>query len=223
MSFEIISIMDYIGTIAFAISGAMVAIEKEMDLFGIMILALVTATGGGFIRDLTIGTIPPMVFRDPTYMILSFITAVCVFLIVLWIRRHQNFTSPEKKAKLSASYQKLLLITDSLGLAAFTVDGVFAGRRLSAPDDTNAYLVIFLGVITGVGGGVIRDIFAAQKPYIFVRHIYAVASLAGAAAAAFLPLVISDRKAQGISFVLVLLIRYLAAHYKWNLPRIPQS
>ena len=223
MTFEIIYIMDFVGTIAFAVSGAMVAIEKEMDLFGIMILALVTATGGGFIRDLTIGSIPPMVFRDPIYMILSFITAIVVFLIVLWIRKHQNFTSPQKKAKLSASYQKLLLITDSLGLAAFTVDGVFAGRQLPAPNNTNAYLGIFLGVITGVGGGMLRDIFAAQKPYIFVRHIYAVASLAGAFAAAFLPIVISDRKAQTVSFLLILVIRYLAAHYKWNLPRVPAS
>lgn len=223
MRFEYIYIMDYVGTIAFAISGAMVAIEQEMDLFGIMILALVTATGGGFIRDLTIGNIPPMVFRDPTYMMVSFLTAIAVFLILLWTRKHQDFTSSERKARISSSYQKLLLITDSLGLAAFTVDGVFAGRRLSAPNDVNAYLVIFLGVITGVGGGVIRDIFAAQKPYIFVRHIYAVASLIGAIAAAFLPLVISTRHAQSVSFCLVLIIRYLAAHYKWNLPRIRRS
>jgi uncharacterized membrane protein YeiH len=84
---------------------------------------------------------------------------------------------------------------------------------------TNVFLMIFLGVITGVGGGILRDLFAAQKPYIFVRHVYALASVAGAVAAALLPAVIGWPKAMLVGFFLVLLIRYLAAHFRWNLPR----
>ena len=205
-----ISIMDLIGTIAFAISGAMVAVKKDMDIFGIMILALTTAAGGGFVRDLTIGRIPPAVFLNPIYIILSFSTALVVFFVIRYVRKGDRILW------LIRVYEKLLLVTDSLGLAAFTVDGVYAGRMVSK---TNVFLMIFLGVITGVGGGILRDLFAAQKPYIFVRHVYALASVAGAVVAALLPAVIGWPKAMLVGFFLVLLIRYLAAHFRWNLPR----
>ena len=144
-----------IGTVAFAISGSMVAVEQQMDIFGIMILALTTATGGGFIRDLTIGNIPPAVFRNPVYIVLSFATAGIVFLI-LKFGTHR----PGVDSKLIHFYERLLLISDSLGLAAFTVDGVYAGHTMP---DTNLFLSVFLGVITGVGGGVLRDLFAGKK------------------------------------------------------------
>lgn len=207
---EFIYIMDLIGTIAFAISGAMLAVKKDMDLFGIMILALTTATGGGFIRDLTIGNIPPAVFLNPVYIILSFATALVVFFVIRYVRKGDRLLG------LIRVYEKLLLVTDSLGLAAFTVDGVYAGRTVTK---TNAFLMIFLGVITGVGGGILRDLFAAQKPYIFVRHVYALASVAGAVVTAVLPAWIGWPKSIVLGFVTVLLIRYLAAHFRWNLPR----
>ena len=85
MTKEFIFIMDLMGTVAFAISGSMTAVEQGMDLFGILILALTTATGGGFIRDLTIGSLPPVVFRNPIYMILSFLTAGIVFLVLKFL------------------------------------------------------------------------------------------------------------------------------------------
>lgn len=222
MTTDFIYVMDIIGVIAFAVAGAMIAIENDMDLFGVIILALITCTGGGAIRDITVGRIPPMMFQDPVYIILSIITAVVVFCFVYWIRMHKDIMSPEKKKMVAATYQKLLLVTDSLGLAAFTVDGVYTGRHLSAPNNTNYFLIIFLGVVTGVGGSVLRDVCAMQKPYIFVRHIYAVASLVGAVAAALLPLVTTESNAQTVGFILVLLIRYLAAHFKLDLPRIPK-
>ena len=199
MTETFIEIMDLIGTVAFAISGSMVAVEQQMDIFGIMILALTTATGGGFIRDLTIGNIPPAVFRNPVY-ILKFGT-------------HR----PGVDSKLIHFYERLLLISDSLGLAAFTVDGVYAGHTMP---DTNLFLSVFLGVITGVGGGVLRDLFAGKKPFIFVRHVYALAAVIGAFAAGFLPKYIGSERSMMVGVGLIILIRYLAAHYRWNLPRV---
>ena len=128
MTKEFIFIMDLMGTVAFAISGSMTAVEQGMDLFGILILALTTATGGGFIRDLTIGSLPPVVFRNPIYMILSFLTAGIVFLVL----KFQSLRPHSERVRLV--YEKTLLITDSMGLAAFTVDGVCAG--LAQPDTT---------------------------------------------------------------------------------------
>lgn len=211
MTKEFIFIMDLIGTVAFAISGSMTAVEQGMDLFGILILALTTATGGGFIRDLTIGSLPPVVFRNPIYMILSFLTAGIVFLVL----KFQSLRPHSERVRLV--YEKMLLITDSMGLAAFTVDGVCAGL---AQPDTNLFLAVFLGVITGVGGGILRDLFAGKKPYVFVKHVYALASLAGAAAVYILPRYLGSGFSIMISFGIIILIRYLAAHYRWDLPRI---
>lgn len=211
MTKEFIFIMDLMGTVAFAISGSMTAVEQGMDLFGILILALTTATGGGFIRDLTIGSLPPVVFRNPIYMILSFLTAGIVFLIL----KFQSLRPHSDRVRLV--YEKTLLITDSMGLAAFTVDGVCAGL---AQPDTNLFLAVFLGVITGVGGGILRDLFAGKKPYVFVKHVYALASLAGAAAVYILPRYLGSGFSIMISFGIIILIRYLAAHYRWDLPRI---
>lgn len=203
--------MDLIGTVAFAISGSMTAVEQGMDLFGILILALTTATGGGFIRDLTIGSLPPVVFRNPVYMILSFLTAGIVFLVL----KFQSLRPHSERVRLV--YEKTLLVTDSLGLAAFTVDGVCAGL---AQTDTNLFLAVFLGVTTGVGGGILRDLFAGKKPYVFVKHVYALASLAGAVAAYVLPRYMDSGISIMISFGIIILIRYLAAHFRWDLPRI---
>ena len=211
MTKEFIFIMDLMGTVAFAISGSMTAVEQGMDLFGILIRALTTATGGGFIRDLTIGSLPPVVFRNPIYMILSFLTAGIVFLVL----KFQSLRPHSDRVRLV--YEKTLLITDSMGLAAFTLDGVCAGL---AQPDTNLFLAVFLGVITGVGGGILRDLFAGKKPYVFVKHVYALASLAGAAAVYILPRYLGSGFSIMISFGIIILIRYLAAHYRWDLPRI---
>ena len=211
MASDFIYVMDLLGTCAFAISGAMTAIQQGLDLFGIMILALTTAAGGGFIRDLTIGNLPPVVFRDPVYIILSFATAGVVFAVLKLQRRRLHLE------RLKSIYERALLISDTLGLAAFTIDGVSAGRSLA---QTNLFLSVFLGVVTGIGGGILRDLFAGKKPYVFVRHVYALASVAGAVAAYLLPRWIDFSMAMMISFGIIVLLRYLAAHFRWDLPRI---
>ena len=198
-------VMDVVGTIAFAISGAMVAIRKRMDIFGVCILALTTATGGGVVRDLLIGKIPPVMFRNPVYVVISIITA-CVVFVFLY------FQKTEQKHYIAVVYEKLLFVFDTLGLAAFTVDGVHAGMRFIGYK--NLFLVAFLGVITGVGGGVMRDIFAQETPAIFVKHVYACASILGAIVTGGLWNYLEHSYAMMAGFVVTLLVRVLAAYYQ---------
>ena len=214
MTLSFILIMDIIGTIAFAISGAMMAIRKKMDIFGVNILAITTATGGGVIRDLLIGQTPPVMFSDPKYVFIAVATANILFLVVYFMRK-----SSVKDTHALKVYETVLFWCDTLGLAAFSVDGVNAGAE--AGHYENLFLLIFVGVVTGVGGGVIRDMMANEMPYIFVKHIYASASLVGAVLAAFLWNVIGKNGAMMCGFVVVLVIRVLARHYRWNLPKLP--
>ena len=212
-----IFITDIIGTVAFAVSGAIAGIRKEMDIFGINILAIVTATGGGIIRDIIIGKMPPTAFINPFFVLLAAITANVVFLFVYTTRK----TGKKIPDKAKNIYDQVFFWCDSAGLAAFTVDGVHAGLSLSGAIAANAFLVIFLGVVTGVGGGVMRDILSLEMPMIFVKHIYACASILGAIVM-FVIAGTTGSAAAGImaGFFVTLVIRYLAMHFQWNLPRI---
>ncbi len=202
-----ILILELIGTVAFSVSGAMTAMKKNMDIFGVMILGLTTAVGGGIIRDLILGITPPATFRDPVYAATALITAGIVFLP--WVRRLFQ--------KYQRIYDLLMLVMDSVGLGVFTVIGVQAAYAQSG--SYNLFLLTFVGVITGVGGGVLRDVLAGNTPYIFVKHVYACASLAGALVCAGLWTMISGFWAMALGAIVVLVIRSLSAHYRWSLPR----
>lgn len=192
-------VLEKIGTIAFAISGAFVAIGKKMDIFGVAMLGMTTAIGGGMIRDIILGTIPPTVFRDPS----SAIMAVAVSLIVF-------IPAIRKRIKLDG---KVLLVMDTIGLAIFTVIGVRAGIVFN-----NILLAVFMGMLTGVGGGILRDIFAGDRPYVFIKHFYANASIIGAFVTALIwPL--GEVFAMIGGAVTVFVLRILAAKYRWSLPK----
>ena len=201
-------IMELIGTVAFAVSGAITGMEKKMDIFGVVILGLTTAVGGGIIRDMLIGNTPPQTFQDPVYAVISIVTAIIVFYLA---GRRKNSMSPHL-------WDILLLVMDTLGLGIFTVVGVNAGIRQGHMD--NAFLLVFLGTITGVGGGLLRDMMASVPPYIFVKHIYACASIIGAIVCVYMNRFVGNVEAMVVSSIVVVLIRYLAAHYHWNLPRL---
>ncbi len=202
-----IFILELIGTVAFSISGAMTAIKKNMDVFGIMILGLTTAVGGGVIRDLILGITPPATFQDPVYALTAIITAIIVFLpgVQRLFHRYQK------------AYETLLLIMDTLGLGIFTAIGVRAAYAI--PGDFNLFLMVFVGVVTGVGGGVIRDMMAGNTPYIFVKHIYACASLAGALVTAITWPDLGSDWSIACGALVVIVIRLLSAHFHWSLPR----
>lgn len=207
-------ITDIIGTVAFAVSGAIAGMRKKMDIFGVNILALLTATGGGIIRDIVTGTIPPAAFRNPFFVIIAAIAANITFIFVWW--QHKNNKNISEKTR--AIYDKVFFWFDTIGLAAFTADGVHTG--LLGPFAGNAFLVIFLGVVTGVGGGVLRDVLSLEMPYIFVKHIYACASIIGAVVVYVVYIVSGSAEIAMLSgFFFVCVIRYCAAHYGWNLPK----
>ncbi|MBO4982056.1 MAG: TRIC cation channel family protein [Lachnospiraceae bacterium] len=208
-----IFIIELIGTIAFASSGTLTAFKQEMDIFGVNVLAIITAVGGGCIRDLIIGNTPPVMFREPVYALVAMIT--CNVLILLFYLNRRHLTGI-----FFQSYERLMLILDAIGLGIFTVTGVSTGMH--TPYYDNLFLVVFLGVITGVGGGVLRDILAVQKPYILVKHVYACASLLGALCCALLwPF--GSILAIWVGAAVVLVIRILAMTFRWNLPKVTEG
>ena len=207
-------IMEMAGTIAFAASGAMVGVERNMDIFGVSVLGVATAVGGGMIRDVVLGVIPPAVFTNPVYALVSVLTSCIVFFIFYFKRELLEGHRRE-------TYDKFMLVLDSVGLGIFTVVGVNAGIRQGYMD--NAFLLVFLGTITGVGGGLLRDIMAGVPPYILVRHIYACASIVGAIVCVLLYRHFGAVASMVGASAVVVLIRYLAAHYRWNLPKLTRE
>ena len=201
--------MEMAGTIAFAASGAMVGVERNMDIFGVSVLGVVTAVGGGMIRDIVLGIIPPNVFTNPVYALVATITSCVVFLVFYWKRQLLE-------GHMRLTYDRVMLVMDSIGLGIFTVVGVNTGIRSGYMD--NVFLLVFLGTITGVG--LMRDMMAGVPPYIFVKHIYACASIVGAVVCVYMNRFVGNVEAMMVACFVIILIRYLAAHYRWNLPRL---
>lgn len=223
----IIYVMELVGTVAFAVSGAMTAIQKRMDLFGVNVLGVTTAVGGGLIRDLILGTNPPVMFRNYTYALTAVIASTLLFCFVLLRERGRSgdhvvwrrlTRTIEKRYDVHEAYDRLLLIGDTIGLGIFTVVG--SHNAVSAGYGDNRFLMVFVGVLTGVGGGMLRDVMAGNMPYILVKHVYAVASLAGALIYVLLLPYMSDLQCMVLGGAAVMLLRFLAAHYRWNLPKI---
>lgn len=202
-------IVEVIGTIAFACSGAMIAIEKRLDLLGVIVLGVTTAVGGGMLRDIIIGIHPPTLFMKPVYVTTAFVAVLVLFLVI-------RYQAMPMEALSSVTYERVMNLLDAIGLGAFTVVGI--DTAIGAGYEEFHFLMVFLGVITGVGGGILRDIMAGQTPYVLKKHVYACASIAGAVCYVVLLDVMRQGMAMVISALLVVLIRLLARHYKWNLP-----
>ena len=207
-----IFVLEIIGTVAFASSGAMTAIEKKMDIFGVNILGATTAVGGGMMRDIILGVTPPAAFSQPVYILFSILTSTLLFAIV--------YTNPEilhSRIK-SRYYDKIMLWCDTAGLGIFTVVGIQTASR-TLPQD-NPFFFVFIGVLTGVGGGVLRDIMAGETPYILVREIYASAAIAGGITCVVCGSTMGEATATVLGLTVTVVIRSLAAYFHWNLLRI---
>ena len=206
MSDIILLMFEILGTIAFAASGAMTALSKKMDIFGVAVLALVTAVGGGVMRDVVLGQTPPATFSSPVYALVSIAVAVIIFIPA--VRRFL--------LKNQRIYDLVMLIMDSIGLGVFTVVGV---ETAFVSDNSNPILLIFVGMVTGIGGGILRDVLSGSTPFIFVKHFYASASLIGAVVCIVMwrhtPAVVS----MTVGAVVVVVLRLLAAHFHWSLPK----
>ena len=207
----VLLVLEIIGTISFAVSGTFVAIRKCLDIFGVVFIGCITAVGGGILRDLLIGITPPAIFSNLYILLIAAFSAIITFVFAYIVR--DKFTS------LSNKIEHINNLFDALGLAAFSVMGTEIAfmQGLSG----NIPLSILLGMLTGCGGGMIRDVLTSNTPYIFKKHVYALASIGGAVLYFVLRLMFTSTvipTIAGMAFVLV--VRMLATKYRWSLPKI---
>lgn len=198
-------IVELIGAAAFAISGAALGIQKRMDLLGVAIMGMTTAVGGGMLRDVMLGSVPSALL-DPTQALLALVVSLALFALHKSERIHFRIHGSEF----------LLLLADSLGLGIFTVHGVSVCTKAGMGD--HVFLTLLLSVLTGVGGGLLRDVCCMEKPYIFTKHFYACASLGGAILCMLLwPY--SQTLAILSGSALTVALRLCAAKFRWSLPK----
>ena len=209
---EFIFILELIGTVAFASSGAMIAIEKKMDILGVNVLGATTAVGGGIMRDIILGLTPPGAFSHPVYVLVAALTSTILFVIA-----YAKPTAFESRVKTDY-YDKLMFWCDTAGLGIFTVVGIQAAVR--AVGGENVFFFVFIGTLTGVGGGVLRDIMAGETPYILVKHIYACAAIAGGIVCVVGRTAFGEAYGTILGLAATVLLRFLAAHFRWNLMRV---
>jgi uncharacterized membrane protein YeiH len=197
---NLIDILDLIGTAAFAASGAWVGVRKHMDLFGVMVLGTVTAVGGGTLRDLFLGDIPPFSLDQETYIYLALAVSFLVF------TQRNRFKA----------FEKPLLYFDAIGLGTFVV----IGTTKAIDFKLGGLGSVLMGVMTGTAGGVMRDLLANQVPLILRSEIYASACVVGATLLViFDTLHLDSSLGVFISAVTVITLRILAIHFHWSLPK----
>ena len=199
-----ISILDYLGTIAFAVTGASKAIAHKADIFGIIVLATVVGVGGGITRDVIFGRFPTSL-SDPIYVGLTVGIAIVMFFL---------FTKFKKQ-------MTVWLVFDAVGLGVFSILGASIAYQIVGLEFLP---MIFAGMITAIGGGILRDVFVREMPIVFVKEVYAVASIIGIAI--FYGLLYFDMNVQISSVIGIVAatgIRLLAMKYNWNLPKVRES
>ncbi len=208
----ILLVLEIIGTIAFAVSGAFVAIKAKFDAFGVLVVGCITAVGGGITRDVIVGYTPPIIFSNLYILGIATLTSIIVF-VIAYIKSKAFIETSEKIERINNYF-------DAAGLAAFTVMGVeLAFSEFNVSE--NVFLTITLAVLTGVGGGLLRDVLTENMPYIFTKHIYAIASILGACVYYVIRLFVDTTIIPTLSGILVIfLLRVLATKYCWSLPKI---
>jgi len=196
---ELLLVLDLVGTFVFAISGAMLGVRQRLDIFGVLVLSFAASSAGGIIRDVLIGSLPPAAIRDWRYCTVSIIAGLTIF---FWY-------SPISRL------QKPILVFDAAGLALFAV----AGSTKALAFQLNPLMAALLGMLTGIGGGIMRDLLVARTPAVLERDLYAVAALSGSTLVVVghqlgwraVPTAIA---AASVCFGL----RILAIRRKWSLP-----
>ena len=206
---DVMFVLELIGAAAFAVSGAMVAIEKKAYIFGVLFLAVTTALGGGVIRDVLIGRIPPVMFVSYWYLLISVVAALAVF-IDAYLRSEKYKLHLDKLDAVNNVF-------DAIGLAVFTVSGMNAAMPVS----DNVILVLFVGMCTGVGGGMLRDVMTNTMPKVLRKRVYAVASLIGGGLYYVMHVLdINQLLSVGCGMLVIFALRLFATIYKWNLPSV---
>lgn len=187
---------------AFAVTGAFKAIEHKSDIVGIIILATITGVAGGTIRDIVLGKIPPNSLLEPTYLIITVVTGIILFFLYSRLKKHWN----------------VFLKFDAIGLGVFTIIGATFAFNIFG---LNFLAMVLAGMLTAVGGGILRDVFVNEIPLVFVKELYASASFVGVVVFYFM-LVIGGELylATIIGIILTTGLRLVAMKYNWNLPKV---
>jgi uncharacterized membrane protein YeiH len=199
-----ISILDYLGTIAFAVTGASKAIAHKADIFGIIVLATVVGVGGGVTRDVIFGRFPTA-FSDPIYITLTVIVGITMFFLYVKFKKKMG----------------VWLVFDAVGLGVFSILGASIAYQVVGLEFLP---MLFGGMITAIGGGILRDVFVREIPIVFVKEVYAVASII--AIVVFYVTLSSGVDIQIASIIGIVVgtgIRLLAMKYNWNLPKVRES
>ncbi|MGF7162279.1 putative membrane protein YeiH [Rhodoligotrophos appendicifer] len=194
------SILDWVGIVAFAMTGALVASRKEMDIVGFILLGTATGIGGGTIRDTLLGVFPIFWIADPSYLVVCILVSGVTFFV----------------AHIPQSRYRLLLWVDAIGVAVFAVTGAETALAVGA----NPIVAIAMGVVTATFGGIIRDILGGESPVILRREVYVTAALAGACLFVILSILSLPREAcLGSGLAAAATIRFAALRWNWSLPR----
>ena len=194
--------LDLFGTMAFAVTGAFKAIEHKADIVGIIILATMTGVAGGTMRDIMIGRFPPNSISDPWYVVITSSTAIMIFFMYPRLQKHWN----------------LFLKFDALGLGVFTIIGATFAYHVFG---LNFLAIALAGMLTAVGGGILRDLFVNEIPIVFVKELYASASFVGVLVFYLLLFVGTELYITAIiGMVITTVLRLIAMKYNWNLPRV---
>ena len=199
---NVVLILDLFGTMAFAVTGAFKAIEHKADIVGIIILATITGVAGGTIRDIVLGHFPPHSISDPNYVVITTVTGIVIFFLYPKIQKHWN----------------LFLKFDALGLGVFTAIGATLAYQLFG---MNFLAMTLAGMVTAVGGGILRDMFVNEIPMVIVKELYASASFLGVVL--FYVILMSGLQIEiaTIGAILVTtILRFIAIKYNWNLPKV---
>lgn len=208
---KLMFVLELIGVAAFAVSGAMTAMEKKADAFGVIFLAVTTALGGGIIRDIFLGALPPRMFTSYTYVLVAVVMAVAVFADA-FMRRDKYRIHADK-------FDSINNVFDAVGLAVFTVSGM--NMAITANGMENPFLLVAMGMVTGVGGGMLRDMMLGAMVKVMRKRIYAVASIAGGVLYyCLLILNVGEAVSTIIAMLFIFALRVFATVFKWNLPTV---
>lgn len=199
-----IYILDLFGTMAFAVTGAFKAIEHKMDIVGILLLATITGVAGGTIRDVVMGQFPNSL-SDPTYVVITVLSGISIFFLYSHLKKHWN----------------LFLKFDAIGLGVFAIIGATFAYNLVG---LNFLAIMLGGMLTAVGGGILRDIFVSQVPIVFVKEFYISASFIGIVVF-YLTLYFGGElySATILGIILTTTLRLIAMKFNWNLPKAKGS
>ena len=207
---QVLAWFEIVGIVAAALSGSMQAIAKKVDLFGVLLLGMTTGLGGGIIRDITLGNLPPRNFQNVKLLIISAAVSLATFIVARITQEHYR--------REEALIGRINNVFDALGIGAFAVSGAAVARIVGYAD--SGVLVVYAGMITAIGGGILRDVLLREIPFVLQKRIYAVAALLGASSYNVLLYAgVPEGWAAGVGVLVVFVLRMLATIFCWNFPK----